>query len=182
MSIARTWGTHSEERALAYASDRYVDAPFDALYRGVTVDAPAATVFRWLCQLRAAPYSYDWLDNLGRRSPRTLTPGLDALEVGQRFMRIFELVEFEPGRHVTLRLRDRGLASRLFGSVAVTYLVIGDVAGPTRLLAKLCVRYPRAPLGWVMRMLLPPGDLVMMRRQLLNLKCLAERPARESAA
>ena len=136
-------------------------------------------MFRWLCQLRAAPYSYDWLDNAGRRSPQRLTPGLDALEVGQRFQRIFELVEFDPDRQITLRPRDAGLALRLFGSVAVTYLVAADSPGTTRLLAKICVRYRRGVSGWFMRVLLPWGDLIMMRRQLLNLKRLAERDRRE---
>ncbi len=56
-------------------------------------------VFRWLCLLEVAPYSYDWIDNLGRRSPRTLTPGTEDLEVGQEFL-VSRLLEFEPDRHI----------------------------------------------------------------------------------
>jgi hypothetical protein len=40
-------------------------------------------------------------DNLGRRSPRELTPGLDQLQVGQRIMTIFHLASFEPDRHLS---------------------------------------------------------------------------------
>jgi hypothetical protein len=42
---------------------------------------------------------------------------------------------------------------------------------------KLAVRYPRHRLGRLGRWWLPAGDLVMMRRQLLNLRALAERDA-----
>ena len=67
-----------------YPCDGLVDCPDGVLFRGVDVEAPAGVVFRWLCQLRVAPYSYDWIDNLGRRSPRELIDGLDDLEVGDR--------------------------------------------------------------------------------------------------
>ncbi len=134
-----------------------------------TSPRPPETTFRWLCQLRAAPYSYDWLDNRGRRSPRTLTAGLDQLEAGQRVMKIFRLVEFEPGRSITV-VHD----GSLFGRVAGTYEVTSSGAQTSRLFVRLLVRYPRGARGAALSLILPPGDLVMMRRQLLNLRDLAQ--------
>ena len=170
--IAYSWGSTEEERALDFPCDRHLPGAEDAVFRAVTVEAPPAVLFRWLCQLRAAPYSYDWIDNLGRRSPRELTPGLERLEVGQRVMTIFELVEFERDRHLTIRLRR---LRHLFGEIAGTYLIVPGVDRDCRLVVKLVVRWPRVPLwGRATRLSLPLGDLVMMRRQLLNLKTLAE--------
>ena len=168
--LGATWGVEPAEKDLAYACDE-IAGPFDAAYyRGVTVEAPPAAVFRWLCQLRAAPYSYDWIDNRGRRSPRALTPGLENLVVGQTMMTIFDLIAFETDRHLTVRTKS----DRLFGDVAGTYLIVPRSDGTCRLLAKLRIRYPRGLRGRLMRIVLPPGDLIMMRRQLLNLKRLAE--------
>ena len=173
MSIAHTWGSTAAERARAYPCDRYVvgDA---AYFRALGVRAPADRLFRWLCQLRVAPYSYDWIDNRGRRSPRTLTPGADALARGQSVMGIFRLVDFEAGRHLTLHLPAGTRAGRRFGEIAVTYQV--EPLGPAacRLVVKIAVRRRPGLGGAIVRRLLPWGDLVMMRRQLLNLRALAE--------
>jgi hypothetical protein len=73
-------------RAIPFPCDRYLDHPDGVYFRGVTIRASAHAVFRWLCQMRVAPYSYDWIDNGGRRSPRNLTPGMDALAIGQSVM------------------------------------------------------------------------------------------------
>jgi len=173
-AITRTWGSTAQERQLEFACDRFVANPNDALYRALSVSAPPALLFRWLCQLRAAPYSYDWIDNLGRRSPRSLTPGLDRLQVGQRIMTFFQLAAFEPDRHITAVL-DR--AGALFGDLAITYLLVPEAEERCRLVVKIAVAYPRTPIGAAMRGLLPPGDLVMMRKQLLTLRKLAERDA-----
>jgi hypothetical protein len=169
-TAARDWGSRAAEREMSFPCDRHLPDSDLALHRAVDVDAPAAILFRWLCQLRVAPYSYDLIDNLGRRSPRRLTPGLERLEVGQRFMTIFRLVEFEQDRHVTLL--HRGPA----GAFAVTYMVVPRGAERSRLLVRLA-----ASGSWLVRRFGPTGDLVMMRRQLLTLKRLAEREQRRTA-
>jgi hypothetical protein len=175
-SIAYTWGSTPAERAETFACDAWLADADLVLYRGVTIDAPPEVVFRWLCQLRIAPYSYDWIDNLGRRSPSTLTPGLDALATGQRVMTIFRLVAFEAGKHLTLELATRA-ARTFFGHIVVTYRV-EPVASGTRLAVKMRVRQdgPRLVSG-VRGRLLAWGDLLMMRKQLLTLKERAEHQA-----
>jgi hypothetical protein len=175
MSISKTWGTDPSERKIAYPCDLAVPDAQDAYFRGISVDAPADIVFRWLCQLRAGPYSYDMIDNLGRKSSHRLTPGLDALERGQIFMYAFELTDFAKDGHITLRSR----AGRyLIGVIGVTYLIQSRPDRSTRLLVKVVVRFPPGPVGWGMRAFLPWGDLFMMRKQLMNFKALAEAQAR----
>jgi hypothetical protein len=174
-SVVTTWGSTPAERADFFPCDEILADPEVVCWRAVDIAAPAEVTFRWLCQLRVAPYSYDWIDNLGRRSPRELTPGLDRLEAGQRFMTMFVLAGFEPGRSLTLRH-----AGRLWGRLAVTYRASPAGEDRSRLAVKLLARFPRrSPLWLPFRALLPAGDLVMMRRQLLNLKELAERSASE---
>ena len=175
MTIARTWGSSIEERRLSYPCDRLIPNPEDSLYRGVTIDAPPDIVFRWLCQMRVAPYSYDWIDNLGRESPPELTPGLDDLAVGQTVMEIFELAEFARDQHLTLRIKANSRAQRIFGDIGVSYLLYARGPSSCRLVVKLVVRHRPGVWGILMRNLLPWGDLIMMSRQLLNFKRLAER-------
>ncbi len=175
MSVAITWGTRPEEREGAWPCDAWPEGEAEACYRGVSVAAPPERVFRWLCQLRAAPYSYDWIDNLGRRSPQQLTPGLERLEPGQSMMTIFRLRSFTPDRELTLTTGD-GPGPAPFGRVGLTYRVVPDGPGASRLLAKLRFQPPPGLVGRLLAAFLPWGDLVMMRRQLLNLKRLAERP------
>ena len=165
--LGLNWGASAAERRAPLPCDAMLPGARTRCDRAITVDAPAAVLFRWLCQLRVAPYSYDLLDNLGRHSPRELTPGLECLEVGQRFMRIFSLVSFSPDDHLTLRAPG----------VAVTYAV-RTRADRTRLVARVVFKAPGGRLGD--QLVGPPlalGDLMMMRKQLLTLKELAEQPA-----
>ncbi len=83
-----------------------------------------------------APYSYDWIDNRGRRSPATLTPGADQLELGQRMAVVFELVSFDAPHQWTGLTTPRG--RRLFGPVAMTFAAEPDGDG-SRIVGRVAV-------------------------------------------
>ncbi len=169
------WGSTQSERASHFPCDDLGFASDIALFRAVTIEASPALTYRWLAQLRAAPYSYDLIDNFGRPSPARLTPGLDALVPGQRIMTIFRLASFESGRSLTLALDSRAYEAA-FGGIVGSYRVDPAPTG-ARLVAKILLRYPKGAYGTLLRTVLPTLDLVMFRKQLLTLKRLAERDA-----
>lgn len=177
--IPWNWGASADEMGMPFACDAHLADPHAVYWRAVDVSAPQETVFRWLCQLKVAPYSHDWIDNFGRQSPRDLTPGAEELAIGQPVMTIFRLVDFAVPEDLTM-VMSSALGLRCFGAIALTYRVLRKDECRSRLVAKLRVRYPRGPMGWLVAFALPSGDLIMMRKQLLTLKRLAERSGRQT--
>lgn len=164
------WGATEEEVRRRYPADDTV--PGIAMTRAIDVAAPVETTWRWLCQIAVAPYSYDWIDNGGRRSPRELTPGADELVVGQVMAKVFRLTSYDAGHHWTCAVSPRG--QRMFGAVAMTYAAEPGALG-SRIVCRLSAAAP-GRLGVVRAHALAWGDLVMMRKQLRLLKTLAEQP------
>ncbi len=169
MTWGDRWGTSPEEELLSFPCDPVLPVATEVWYRGISVDAPAPILFRWLCQLRVAPYSYDWIDNWGRTSPRELTPGLDDLAVGQRVMSIFELLSFERDAHLTIRLRNPSF----FPSLAISYVSAPVDEHTSRLIVKAVIQ-GEGLRGLLFRPWFARVDLVMMKKQLKTLKSLAE--------
>lgn len=163
--IGQRWGVSDDEAGRRYPCDEIVSAPGLALWRGVSVDASPSQVWPWIVQIRLAPYSYDWIDNLGRPSPRELIDLPDP-QVGDRFTTALgrshgEVLAVQPGVHLT---------GRILGAV-LSYVLVGH-GDRTRLLLKIVV-----PPGRATRVVAPVAaalELVMARRQLLNLAQLAE--------
>ncbi|HEX6443641.1 MAG TPA: hypothetical protein VF053_01020 [Streptosporangiales bacterium] len=166
------WGGTAAEHARRYPCDDYLPRPNVRITRAITVHAPAATVYRWFCQISIAPYSYDLIDNRGRRSPRRLVPGADALVVGQR-VGVFRLVDIEPGRQFSGVFHPA--ARRVFGPGAGTYAAEPIDTASCRLLCRFVLS--RSGLGRLRAPLLAAGDLVMVRKQFHTFKALAERDA-----
>ena len=175
---AWNWNATDEEWRASYPCDKYVKGPQQVFMRAIGVEARAEVLFRWVCQVKVAPYSYDMLDNWFRRSPRQLTPGAEKLETGQAFL-VGPIVEFEQNRHITVVYdppKQRG-----FPRFSLTYAVRPTGADSSRLLCK-AVLTSRARCDRVRWFWLAWGDLIMMRKQFLTLKKLAERTARETAS
>ena len=161
--IGDRWGVTDAEVARSFPCDEWGTTSTLTAWRGITVNAPAEQLWPWVKQVRLAPYSYDWLDNLGRRSPQTLVD-LPEPRAGDPFTRA-------GGRSIG-RVLSVDAPNQLTGRIAGT--VISYVLEPTdetntRLIMKIVANMPRS-----LAPLLSVGDLVMARRQLLNWKRLAE--------
>jgi len=168
--LGARWGVSESETRRSYPCDDFAAAPLAEMWRGVNVGAPPEAVWPWVAQVRVAPYSYDWIDNRGRRSPRTLL-GLPEPRVGDRFTSVGghelgRIVSVDPGCQLTGTI----------GGAFMSYVLLPQDADRTRLLLKVVSRASGlAALG------LSVGDLIMARRQLLNLKHLAEGHHRDVA-
>jgi len=162
--IGDRWGVTDSEVMRSYPCDTCVAGPALQAWRGVHVQAPSTVVWPWVCQVRLAPYAYDWIDNLGRRSPQYLV-NLPEPRVGEAFTtasgrKLGRIVSVDPGRQLT---------GTIMGGF-MSYVLVPQADNTTRLLLKIVMRTNR----WV-AFALSVGDLVMARRQLLNFKRLAER-------
>jgi hypothetical protein len=164
--IADRWGVTPAETSRRYPCDDFVVRPVLQAWRGVTVQAGPEQVWPWVAQIRLAPYSYDWIDNLGRRSPRRLYDRPDPVP-GERFTAalggrpVGRIVAVMPGNHLTGRIMSTVMSYVLVPEGRATRLLLKIVTGRGRLVAPL----------------LSVGDLLMARRQLLNLARLAEQSA-----
>ncbi len=180
------WGAVGDEHTRAWPVDARVPGPVLAMTRAVSVRAPVDLTWRWACQLAVAPYSYDLVDNLARRSPRSLTPGLERLERGQRFASIFTLVDWAPDEMVALEITEPA-GIRLFGRLPLIYQTVPLTDGPiesdgprTTLRGDIALPRARSAPARARSTALAWGDRVMMRRQLQTLGRLSEGTARST--
>jgi hypothetical protein len=141
--------------------------------RCITIAAPPKEAFPWIRQMgfgRAGWYSYDWIDNLGRKSATTINPEWQFVESGSRVPGgpiDFEAVIVEAPRAFVLGVRPSGKVTRRL-CLTLAYELRDDPAG-TRLVIRMRAR-TNAPGGSLFdRFLLTPADGIMVRKQLRTL-------------
>ena len=159
------WGATAEEVRRPLPGDHVVPHPMIEATRGITIAAPAATVWPWLAQMghkRAGWYGLDWFDNEGVPSADHIVPELQQLAVGDVIPDAmgpfgFEVALLEPERAIAYRATIHpitGKPVRLDGGdrrpyIAFSWSFILDERDDrtTRLLTR--VRYTYPPSRWI---------------------------------
>lgn len=168
------WGATEEEIRRAMPGDEVVQRPsFDAT-RAVTVAAPPECIYPWLVQIgvgRAGWYSYDLLDNLGRRSAEVILPEHQRLEIGG-------IVPMSPDGRQGMKVLDYRPNEWLLwwdGAGDSTWVWgLYPQGGTTRLVTRVRMRYRWSSPTILFAMLVEFFDLMMMRKALLGIKRRAE--------
>jgi hypothetical protein len=165
------WGATDEEVHRAMPGDDLIPGAASTT-RAIAIAAPPEQVWPWLVQIgygRAGWYSYDWIDNDGRRSADRVLPELQDLQVGDQILMIPgmgpRVRAIEPHRHL--------LAGDADGGTWCLALRPGD--GGTRLVSRWRARWPLTPATAFWILLSDPGAFIMERKMLKGIKARAER-------
>jgi hypothetical protein len=130
----------------------------------VEIKGTPQKIWPWLAQMgngRAGWYSYDWLDNLGKKSFEYIDAELIKISINQK-LPFAVISEIETDRKLTYQ----------FGSVASMTYAIEDLGGnQTRIWCRMRLNKP----GIVFRVLLKFGHLIMLRKQFAEIKKRVER-------
>lgn len=128
----------------------------------IEINAAPEAIWPWLAQMgngRAGWYSYDWLDNLGRKSLEVIDPKLTAIEKGQKIPYAV-ISDFVKNEFITFQ----------FGSKSTFTYYLQAMDPGTRLWTRL--RIPHA--HWLVKSTLGFGHTVMQKKQFLEIKRRAE--------
>lgn len=167
----------------------------------VTIDAPPQRVWPWLLQMghdRAGWYSWDRLDNFGRRSADRIHPEWQQISIGDRLMSApngkhwFEVAALEPFRFLALRatfdlhgqqVPSGGIRPKAYNDSAWCFLLKDLPAQQTRLIVSVYGAARPRPLNAIASFLFwEPAHWIMQRRQFTNFKRRTEQHQPDTAA
>lgn len=171
--ILQNWGSTPDEIDQPVVGDHLCARASLVATRSITIRSTPQRVFPWIRQMglgRAGWYSYDWLDNFGRKSATAIHPEWQVVTSGDRIPAgpiSFTAAIVDEPRHFVLEIRSVGKKNpRLHFTLA--YELRDDPLG-TRLVTRMRSRID-LPFGRLFeKMILGPGDGIMVRKQLLTI-------------
>lgn len=171
--ILRNWGSTPDEIASALPGDELCPGARIVATRSISLASPPEHVFPWLRQMgfgRAGWYSYDLLDNLGRRSARSIVDEWQHVSAGDTIPggpAEFEATIVDPPHSLVICLLAKGRIGRRI-NFTLAYDLRPD-GGGTRLVTRARAKIDLPGGVLLERLILEPGDGIMVRKQLLSL-------------
>lgn len=145
------------------------------LIRCIEIQANASDIFVWLKQLRIAPYSYDFIDNRGRKSPDFIVENLPPLKVNTHYLLAFHIFEFEENSFIVCRFCEPiNQPVNLYMKGLFFEYRIAEQGSKTQLWCKIkgCFNTDASSKGFFF--IFSVANKIMMARQLKNIKKLSE--------
>jgi hypothetical protein len=189
------WGATDQEVHRALPGDDEVQRPWLASTRAITIHAPPEAVWPWLVQMgassrgRAGWYSYDRIDNGGTPSAERILPEWQRLQVGDFVPEGPEVgwtvAALEPNRLLVLvthgPMQGLDYVAWRDSSWALALAPLADRHRRQHRCTRLVERGRTAMrlrggrlVSFLIRAIIDPGDFLMARRQMLNIKHRAE--------
>jgi hypothetical protein len=170
------WGATDAEVKRSMPGDEIVDKPSFNATRAVTIHAPAQNIYRWIVQMgvtRAGWYSYDLLDNLGRRSAERILPEHQNIQVG-------DLIPISPdgkqGMWVKYFRKNKWMLWwDKKGDTTWIWEIHPQGENQFRLITRVRVKYRLFSSAVLFNLLTEFFDILMMRKSMLGIKRRAEK-------
>jgi len=146
--------------------------------RYIEIGAGKSHVFAWLSQLRLAPYSYDYIDNRGRRSPYFIVRNLPPIKNGTHCLLAFHVHAFEEDSFLVCRFCEpiNKPLNLFLKALYIEYRLVED-GGSTHLWCKVLGQVNRGIVSRTAFLMILGINRIMLGRQLQVIKKLSERLA-----
>ena len=187
------WGATDEEVGRAFPGADLIPGATRSATMAVTINAPPSQVWPWLVQMgvdRAGWYSWDRLDNFGRRSADRIHPEWQQISIGDHLTakpdgsEWWEVAALEQERFLCLRMSldlrgrpfdPRGTRPRFYTDSTWGFILEELPGHGTRLVVSgYWSLRPRWLQPLISLLFLEPSHWVMQTRQFSNLKRYAE--------
>jgi hypothetical protein len=180
------WGATDYEVEMSLPGDDIVSSPNMNTTRAITIEASPDDIWPWLVQMgkgRGGLYSYDWLDiafgYLDKPSADRILPDFQMLHRGDVIPMgcndstddDFYVHDILPNHALVIGANAPEFRNRV--SWTILLLPVGNAR--TRLIMRVRANIELDAKGVILYGLLDPAAFIMLRKQMLNLKQLAER-------
>jgi hypothetical protein len=184
--LGRSVRATTDEAKQRLPGDDLIPQSIASLIHAITILRPPSEVWPWLAQMGAGSrpgwYSYDFLDNGGRRSAVRIVPELQQLSIGIIFPALpgmsdgFSLLAFERERFLVLGWRAPN------DTLLMTWaFILQDTEDRrTRLIVRVCAgpgyQFRKLP-WWLGKRIVRIVHFIMQRKQLLGIATRAPNPS-----